>query len=105
MNKLKIAAVIVGLLFLNGSVRAQTEKGSALDSLKEWAGTQWAASIKEAPSPEPVAVSAGGESPALLNNGSAYTTYLSVKGADLIAYRLGKLSKEEARKAVDISRR
>ena len=40
-----------------------------------------------------------------LNSSTGYTTYLSIKGADLVAYRQGRLSKEEARKLIDLTQR
>lgn len=41
----------------------------------------------------------------LLNSPTGYTTYLSIKGIDLLAYRQGRMPKEEARKLVDLTQR
>jgi hypothetical protein len=40
-----------------------------------------------------------------LNSPTGYTMYLSIKGSDLLAYRQGKMSKEEARKLVDLTQK
>jgi hypothetical protein len=46
-----------------------------------------------------------GEPERVLNSTTGYTTYLSIKGVDLRAYRQNRLSKEEARKLVDLQQR
>ena len=38
----------------------------------------------------------------VLNSNSGMTTYLSIKGSDLMAYRQGKVSKLEARKLIEL---
>jgi len=40
-----------------------------------------------------------------LNSPTGYTMYLSIKGSDLLAYRQGKISKEDARKLVDLTQK
>ena len=51
------------------------------------------------------AVSSDPSPPGLVNNSSDYTTYLQIKGADLLAYRQGKITKPEARKLVEMKQR
>jgi hypothetical protein len=41
----------------------------------------------------------------LLNSPTGYTTYLTIKGTDLLAYRQGRISKDDARKLVDLIQR
>ena len=41
----------------------------------------------------------------LLNSSTGYTTYLSIRGTDLVAYRQGRITKEEARKLVNLMQR
>jgi hypothetical protein len=48
---------------------------------------------------------ANGEPDNVLNSNTGYTTYLSIKGEDLLAYRQGRISKEEARRRVDLQQR
>ena len=52
-----------------------------------------------------VAIVPESTSPGVLNASSGFTTYLTIKGADLLQYRQGKLSKEEARKLIEMMRR
>jgi hypothetical protein len=51
------------------------------------------------------AVSGDPTPPGLINTSSDYTTYLQIKGSDLLAYRQGKINKEEARKLVEMKQR
>lgn len=51
------------------------------------------------------AVNGEPDPPGLLNSSTAYTTYLWIRGSDLLAFRQGKLSKEEARKLIEMSQR
>ena len=45
------------------------------------------------------------DGPGVVNGTSGFTTYLMIKGADLLQYRQGKLNKAEARKLVEMQRR
>jgi hypothetical protein len=51
------------------------------------------------------AVSGDPNPPGFITTSSDYTTYLQIKGADLLAYRQGKITKEEARKLVEMKQR
>ena len=51
------------------------------------------------------AVSGDPTPPGLINTSSDYVTYLQIKGSDLLAYRQGKITKEEARKLVEMKQR
>jgi hypothetical protein len=51
------------------------------------------------------AVDGAPDSPRIVNSSSGYATYLQIKGADLLAFRQGKISKEEARKHVEFGKR
>jgi hypothetical protein len=51
------------------------------------------------------AVNGQPDPPGLVNSSTGYTTYLAIKGSDLQAYRQGKMSKEEARKLVEMNQR
>src|SRR5262249_52442430 len=51
------------------------------------------------------AIDGTGATPGVLNSPYSYTTYLSIKGSDLLALRQGKISKSEARKLVTLKQR
>ena len=51
------------------------------------------------------AVNGEPDPPSFLNSSTAYTTYLVIKGSDLLAYRQGRLSKDEARRRVEMTQR
>ena len=51
------------------------------------------------------AVNGDPDPPGLVNSSTSYTTYLEIKGADLLAFRLGKLTKDEARRLIDMQQR
>jgi hypothetical protein len=51
------------------------------------------------------AVSGDPAPPGLISTSSDYVTYLQIKGSDLLAYRQGKITKEEARKLVEMKQR
>lgn len=62
-------------------------------------------SIKEHEWLTVAAVSGDPAPPGLVNTSPDYTTYLQIKGSDLLVYRQGKISKEEARKLVEMKQR
>lgn len=68
---------------------AMLDNSSALP-IKE---NDWLTVAADNAEPDPLSV---------LNSTSGLTTYLSIKGSDLIAYRQGKISKDEARKLVEL---
>ena len=43
--------------------------------------------------------------PGALNSSAVYTTYLAIKGSDLLAFRQSKLTKDEARKLIEMQQR
>ena len=51
------------------------------------------------------AVSGDPAPPGLINTSSDYVTYLQIKGSDLLAYRQGKITKEDARRLVEMKQR
>jgi hypothetical protein len=51
------------------------------------------------------AIDGTGGTPGVLNSPYSYTTYLQIRGSDLVALRQGKISKSEARKLVSLKQR
>jgi hypothetical protein len=51
------------------------------------------------------AIDGTGPTPNVLNSSYIFTTYLAIKGSDLLAYRQGKISKADARKLVSLRQR
>ncbi len=51
------------------------------------------------------AVNEDPDPPNFINSSTRYTTYLSIKGADLLAYRQNRITKDEARKALEMKLR
>jgi hypothetical protein len=51
------------------------------------------------------AIDGTGGTPGVLNSPYSYTTYLAIRGSDLVALRQGKISKSEARKLVSLKQR
>ena len=51
------------------------------------------------------AVNEDPDPPNFINSSTRYTTYLSIKASDLLAYRQGKLTKDQARKALEMKLR
>lgn len=52
-----------------------------------------------------VAAVSGDPKSELISTSPDYTTYLQIKGSDLLAYRQGKITKQEARKVVEMKQR
>jgi hypothetical protein len=51
------------------------------------------------------AIDGTGPTPNVLNSSYIFTTYLAIKGSDLLAFRQGKISKADARKLVTLNQR